>query len=256
MLSEKHRELFELRLQELLQMFNATTAVRKVIMLEINELIENVNQKTYAYADVRAQDRLMTITELKSKLKNPEKEVQIVLWIVDSGCSKHMTGDRSLLENFVKKFKGTVCFGNDHFSAITGYGDYVQGNITIAGSYVIIVRVFIESVGMVFEIEEDSGVYIGFNSSSKMKSFILPGTVAGSDLIEGLLTRGSRQQYCPKSVKAARKIYGDSRKLILLAILKMLELNTARMKLFALSEKNVSTVSSIRETVYTASIIR
>ncbi|GKD04134.1 hypothetical protein Tco_1179108 [Tanacetum coccineum] len=43
----------------------------------------------------------------------------------------------------------------------------------IAGSYVIIVRVFIESAGMVFEIEEDSGVYIGFNSSSKMKSFIL-----------------------------------------------------------------------------------
>ncbi|GKB43887.1 hypothetical protein Tco_0888829 [Tanacetum coccineum] len=26
---------------------------------------------------------------------------------------------------------GTVCFGNDHFTAITGYGDYVQGNLTI-----------------------------------------------------------------------------------------------------------------------------
>ncbi|GKD61501.1 hypothetical protein Tco_1299010, partial [Tanacetum coccineum] len=30
--------------------------------------------------------------------------VQIVLWIVDSGCSKHMTGDRSLLKNFIEKF--------------------------------------------------------------------------------------------------------------------------------------------------------
>ncbi|GJV40022.1 retrovirus-related pol polyprotein from transposon TNT 1-94 [Tanacetum coccineum] len=29
--------------------------------------------------------------------------VQIVLWVVDSGCSKHMTGDRSLLRNFVEK---------------------------------------------------------------------------------------------------------------------------------------------------------
>ncbi|GJT08261.1 gag-pol polyprotein [Tanacetum coccineum] len=28
--------------------------------------------------------------------------VQIVLWVVDSGCSKHMTGDRSLLRNFVE----------------------------------------------------------------------------------------------------------------------------------------------------------
>nr|GEY96494.1 retrovirus-related Pol polyprotein from transposon TNT 1-94 [Tanacetum cinerariifolium] len=33
------------------------------------------------------------------------------------GCSKHMTGDRSLLRNFIKKFIGT---GNDNFAAITG----------------------------------------------------------------------------------------------------------------------------------------
>ncbi|GKB04767.1 hypothetical protein Tco_0832962 [Tanacetum coccineum] len=57
--------------------------------------------------------------------------IQIVLWIVDSGCSKHMTGDRSLLRNFIEKFMGTVHFGNDNFAAITGYGDYIQGNITI-----------------------------------------------------------------------------------------------------------------------------
>ncbi|GJZ22574.1 integrase, catalytic region, zinc finger, CCHC-type containing protein [Tanacetum coccineum] len=30
---------------------------------------------------------------------------------------------------------GTVHFGNDHFAAITGYGDYVQGNITICHVY-------------------------------------------------------------------------------------------------------------------------
>ncbi|GKA27579.1 retrovirus-related pol polyprotein from transposon TNT 1-94 [Tanacetum coccineum] len=63
--------------------------------------------------------------------------VQIVLWIIDSGCSKHMTGDRSLLKNFVEKFMGTVRFGNDHFTAVTGYGDYVQGNITICHVYYV-----------------------------------------------------------------------------------------------------------------------
>ncbi|GKA29093.1 integrase, catalytic region, zinc finger, CCHC-type containing protein [Tanacetum coccineum] len=63
--------------------------------------------------------------------------VQIVLWIVDSGCSKHMTGDRSLLENFIEKFMGTVRFRNDHFAAITCYGDYVQGNITICHVYYV-----------------------------------------------------------------------------------------------------------------------
>ncbi|GKD75132.1 integrase, catalytic region, zinc finger, CCHC-type containing protein [Tanacetum coccineum] len=60
--------------------------------------------------------------ESVSKAKN--KVVQIVLWIVDSGCSKHMTGDRSLLKNFIEKFMGTVRFGNDNFVVITGYGDY------------------------------------------------------------------------------------------------------------------------------------
>ncbi|GKB64534.1 retrovirus-related pol polyprotein from transposon TNT 1-94 [Tanacetum coccineum] len=42
-----------------------------------------------------------------------------------------MTGNLKLLRNFVEKFIGTVRFGNDHFAAITGYGDYVQGNLTI-----------------------------------------------------------------------------------------------------------------------------
>ncbi|GJU64473.1 hypothetical protein Tco_1246308 [Tanacetum coccineum] len=51
--------------------------------------------------------------------------IQIVLWIVDSGCSKHMTGNLKLLRNFVEKFMSTVRFGNDNFALITGYGDYV-----------------------------------------------------------------------------------------------------------------------------------
>ncbi|GKD84599.1 hypothetical protein Tco_1355753 [Tanacetum coccineum] len=50
---------------------------------------------------------------------------KIVLWIVDSGCSKHITGDQSLLKNFIEKFMGTIRFGNDNFTAITCYGDYI-----------------------------------------------------------------------------------------------------------------------------------
>nr|GFA28611.1 hypothetical protein [Tanacetum cinerariifolium] len=58
--------------------------------------------------------------------------VQIVLWYLDSGCSKHMTGDRSQLVNFVQKFLGTVKFGNDHVAKIMGYGDYQIRNVTIS----------------------------------------------------------------------------------------------------------------------------
>ncbi|GKC37871.1 retrovirus-related pol polyprotein from transposon TNT 1-94, partial [Tanacetum coccineum] len=44
--------------------------------------------------------------------------IQTCLWRVDSGYSKHMTGNLKLLINFVWKFLGTVRFGNDHVVAI------------------------------------------------------------------------------------------------------------------------------------------
>nr|GEX23535.1 integrase, catalytic region, zinc finger, CCHC-type, peptidase aspartic, catalytic [Tanacetum cinerariifolium] len=48
------------------------------------------------------------------------------------GCSKHMTGQRSQLINFVSKFMGTIRFGNDHVVKIMGYGDYQMRNVTIS----------------------------------------------------------------------------------------------------------------------------
>nr|GFB58951.1 hypothetical protein [Tanacetum cinerariifolium] len=48
-----------------------------------------------------------------------------------------MTGDRSRLMNFVKKFIRTVRFGNDHFGAIIGYGDYVIGDGVIFRVYYV-----------------------------------------------------------------------------------------------------------------------
>nr|GEW09351.1 retrovirus-related Pol polyprotein from transposon TNT 1-94 [Tanacetum cinerariifolium] len=63
--------------------------------------------------------------------------VQIVLWYLNSGCSKHMTRDRSQLINFVQKFLGTVKFGNDHVAKIMGYGDYQIGNVTISRVYYV-----------------------------------------------------------------------------------------------------------------------
>ncbi|GJW20951.1 retrovirus-related pol polyprotein from transposon TNT 1-94 [Tanacetum coccineum] len=70
-----------------------------------------------------------------SNMKN--KVVQIILWYLDSGCSKHMTGNRSQLMNFVSKFLGTVRFGNDQIAKIMGYGDYQLGNVTISRVYYV-----------------------------------------------------------------------------------------------------------------------
>ncbi|GJU29138.1 hypothetical protein Tco_1172727 [Tanacetum coccineum] len=48
--------------------------------------------------------------------------VQIVRWYLDSGCSNHMTGNRSQLMNFAR---------------IMGYGDYQLGNLTISRVYYV-----------------------------------------------------------------------------------------------------------------------
>nr|GEX41807.1 integrase, catalytic region, zinc finger, CCHC-type, peptidase aspartic, catalytic [Tanacetum cinerariifolium] len=52
------------------------------------------------------------IVQERDKEENP-KIVQICLWIIDSGYSKHMTGNHALLTNFVEKFLGMVRFGNN-----------------------------------------------------------------------------------------------------------------------------------------------
>ncbi|GJY57666.1 retrovirus-related pol polyprotein from transposon TNT 1-94 [Tanacetum coccineum] len=49
----------------------------------------------------------------------------------------HMTGNLTLLCNFVEKYIGTVRFGNDQFALFLGYGDLVQENITINGVYYV-----------------------------------------------------------------------------------------------------------------------
>ncbi|GKA33729.1 retrovirus-related pol polyprotein from transposon TNT 1-94 [Tanacetum coccineum] len=48
-----------------------------------------------------------------------------------------MTGNLKLLSNFVEKFLGTMKFGNDQIAPILGYGDLVQGNITIKRVYYV-----------------------------------------------------------------------------------------------------------------------
>ncbi|GKA13011.1 hypothetical protein Tco_0692557 [Tanacetum coccineum] len=84
-----------------------------------------------------AKYKSLDTTPIVAKTSSTNIVIQIVLWIVDSGCSKHMTGDLKLLKFFVKTFMSTVRFGNDHFVAITGYGNYVHGNITICHVYYI-----------------------------------------------------------------------------------------------------------------------
>nr|GEY32320.1 integrase, catalytic region, zinc finger, CCHC-type, peptidase aspartic, catalytic [Tanacetum cinerariifolium] len=79
----------------------------------------------------------LDIEPISHRLKNNREAYEYL----DSGCSKHMTENRSQLINFVSKFLGTVRFENDHIAKIMGYGDYQMGNVTICRVY------FVEGLG-------------------------------------------------------------------------------------------------------------
>ncbi|GJT26154.1 integrase, catalytic region, zinc finger, CCHC-type containing protein, partial [Tanacetum coccineum] len=74
-----------------------------------------------------------------------------------------MTGDRSWLRNFLKKFIGTVRFGNNHFGAIMGYEDYVIGDSVIYMVY------YVEGLGHnLFSVRQfyDSDLEVAFRKHS------------------------------------------------------------------------------------------
>nr|GEV36215.1 retrovirus-related Pol polyprotein from transposon TNT 1-94 [Tanacetum cinerariifolium] len=111
------------------------------------EFINTVNArvKSKSVKTVKEKRNAFPLTRITTTAKVPLRKpiplesntpkpvvIQIVLWYLDFGCSKHMTEDRSQLTNFVNKFLGTVKLGNDHVANIMGYDDYQIGNVTIS----------------------------------------------------------------------------------------------------------------------------
>nr|GEX54939.1 hypothetical protein [Tanacetum cinerariifolium] len=123
-------------INHMMSFLTAVVTSRKPILIESNTSKPVV---TFVYSR-KSKAAKKTVPVSKSKI-NKSLVVQIILWYLDSGCSKHMTGDRSQLINFVHKFLGTVKSGNDHVAKIMGYGDYKIGNVTILRVY------FMEGLG-------------------------------------------------------------------------------------------------------------
>ncbi|GJY05690.1 retrovirus-related pol polyprotein from transposon TNT 1-94, partial [Tanacetum coccineum] len=80
---------------------------------------------------------LCLLTHVNNVNVYPKLVVQIVLWYLNSGCSKHITEDRSQVTNLVSKFLGTVKFRNEQVAKIMGYGDYQIGNVIISRVYYV-----------------------------------------------------------------------------------------------------------------------
>nr|GEX37080.1 retrovirus-related Pol polyprotein from transposon TNT 1-94 [Tanacetum cinerariifolium] len=115
--------------------------LRKTVALETsNRKPRNIFRKLYKHVSKACSWWYPKFTPSRYTWK-PKSEignlVEIVLFIVDSGCSKHMTRNIKLLINFVKKFMGTVKVGNDQIAPILGYGDLVQGAVMIKMVYYV-----------------------------------------------------------------------------------------------------------------------
>nr|GEY23416.1 retrovirus-related Pol polyprotein from transposon TNT 1-94 [Tanacetum cinerariifolium] len=96
----------------------------------VNQSVAKTHRRTVASESTNQKPRHTT-------RKLYEHLVEIVLFIVDSRCSKHMTGNLKLLINFVEKFLGMVKFRNDQIAPILGYEDQVQGAVTIKKVYYV-----------------------------------------------------------------------------------------------------------------------
>nr|GEV66825.1 retrovirus-related Pol polyprotein from transposon TNT 1-94 [Tanacetum cinerariifolium] len=124
---------------------SVTKPLRRTVALEsTNQKPKNTTRKLYEHVSKECSRWYPKFTPPGYKWKpkfeignvNPNL-VEIIQFIVDSGCSKQMTRNLKLLINFVEKFLGTVKFGNDQIIPILGYGDLVQGAVTIKRVYYV-----------------------------------------------------------------------------------------------------------------------
>ena len=53
-------------------------------------------------------------------------------WIQDSGCSRHMTGNKDLFSFYEKVNRGNVLFGGNTKSKIIGKGTITHNSLTIS----------------------------------------------------------------------------------------------------------------------------
>ncbi|GJR91813.1 retrovirus-related pol polyprotein from transposon TNT 1-94 [Tanacetum coccineum] len=144
--------LFDKMSHQLIEMNNNVLRLQEKILeketkiLDLEECLRNKDleiEKTIedAYAcndamNVSCNSRLHASCDVNDYI------VQICLWIIDSGCSKHMTGNRALLTNLWKSYLGDWYspFGNNDFAVIAGYGDVVIGSMTIKKVYYVEVQ--------------------------------------------------------------------------------------------------------------------
>nr|GEX08110.1 hypothetical protein [Tanacetum cinerariifolium] len=190
--------------------------LKKTVASESNQKSKNITRKLYERVSKTCSWWYPKFTPSGYKWKskygkenvNPNTSmplgslVEIVLFIVDSGCSKHMTGNLKLFINFVEKFLGTIKFGNDQIASILGYGDLVQGAVTIKRVY------YVEGMNHnLFSVSQfcDADLEVAFRKST---CYICD--LKGNDLLTGKAKRKSfHTKLAPSSKRRLQLLHMD-----------------------------------------------
>ena len=86
-----------------------------LIRARVKPLSDQIEEKTMPY-DMTNKHEICFMMHYAFKLMNT------CLWYLDSGCSRHMTGDCNLFKNFESKKGCNVTFGDGRKSQIKGKG--------------------------------------------------------------------------------------------------------------------------------------
>ncbi|GKB13402.1 retrovirus-related pol polyprotein from transposon TNT 1-94, partial [Tanacetum coccineum] len=106
-----------------------------VMPISTREPKRNVNQSVATPLKKIVAKESTKQKPISTTRKQYEHLVEIILLIVDFGCSKQMMGNLKLLTNIVENILGMVKYGNDQIAPILGYGDLVQGSVIIKRVY-------------------------------------------------------------------------------------------------------------------------
>ncbi|GJS72573.1 retrovirus-related pol polyprotein from transposon TNT 1-94 [Tanacetum coccineum] len=134
---KQHEQYFEI------QDLKAQLQGNEIAISELKKLIEKMKGKSVETKTRQPIDVPISTREPKHNVNhlynNPVTRRDNLFMSTCAPPPKAKNHDRNLrlLTNFVEKFLGTVKFGNDQIAPILGYGDLVQGTITIKRVYYI-----------------------------------------------------------------------------------------------------------------------
>ncbi|KAJ9544616.1 hypothetical protein OSB04_024323 [Centaurea solstitialis] len=112
---------------------NSSSGISNIVATTSSSLRQPIVTK-YSSHEIPNKDYLLKLNRLTEG--NPDRNEN--LWHVDSGCSRHMTGNRSFLEDFTTFNGGYVAFGdNPRGGKVSGKGKVTGGKLTLEEVYYV-----------------------------------------------------------------------------------------------------------------------